>query len=54
MYKKISGVDQSGDIESVRSRIRNAHAKFEEYKQGFEEKKQEYREMKAENELERE
>ena len=54
MYKKISGVDQSGDIESVRSRIRNAHATFESYRQGFEEKKQEYREMKAENELERE
>ena len=54
MYKKITGVKNSGDLESVKAAVRQARAEFQDAVQHNHAKRQEYLQMKADNNLERE
>ena len=54
MYKKISGVKDSGDLESVKAAVRQARADFQDAVQHNYAKRSEYLQMKADNNLERE
>ena len=54
MYKKITGVADSGNLEEVKRSVRNARSAFQDSVQHFKNKRGEYMQMKADNELERE
>ena len=54
MYKKITGVADSNNLEEVKAKVREARAAFQEAVQHNKMKRGEYLQMKADNELERE
>ena len=54
MWKKVSGVGNSNDLESIRSAVRQARAEFNDAMQHNYAKRQEYLQIKANNDIERE
>ena len=54
MWKKISGVGNSNDLESVKEAVRKARADFNDAMQHNYAKRQEYLQIKADNDIERE
>ena len=54
MYKKITGVANSNDLEAIREAVRKARGDFQEAAQHGYAKRQEYLHMKAINNQERE